>query len=54
MLALGLLVDLEIVEPTVAMADDLVAVGDNGLGQLRTLLERAHHPEDADLDIEAL
>ena len=31
MLALGLLVDLEIVEPTVAMADDFVPLGDKGL-----------------------
>src|SRR5271170_1645707 len=53
MLALGLFIDFEIVEPTVAVADDLVSLCDEGRGQLRTLLQGADHAEDADLDAEA-
>ena len=54
MLALGLLIDFEIVEPPIAVTDDLVAFGDKGLRQLRTLLKRPNDAEDADLDVEAL
>ena len=54
MIALGFLVDLEIIEPTITVADDLVSLSDKGLGQLRTLLERAHDSQDADLDAESL
>ena len=41
MLALGLLIDFEIVEPPVAVTDNLMAVGDEGLRQLGALLKRA-------------
>ena len=54
MLTLGLLIDFEIVEPPVAVTDDLVALGDKSLRQLRTLLKRPDNAEDADPDVEAL
>ena len=54
MLPLDLLIDFQIVEPAVAVADDLVALRDKGLRQLRTLFERADDSEDADLDVKAL
>src|SRR5208282_3265492 len=54
MLALGLLIDFEIVGPPVAVTDNLMAVGDEGLRQLGTLLKRPDDAANADLDLETL
>jgi hypothetical protein len=54
MLTLGLLIDFKIIEPPVAVTDNLVTLGDKGLRQLRALFKRPDDAEDTDLDVEPL
>src|SRR4029450_2032617 len=52
MFALHLFVDVVIVDPTIAMADDLVAAFDKGVGHLRVMLKRCGHAEYTERNVE--
>src|SRR2546421_12757168 len=52
MLAFHLFVDMVIVDPAIAVADDLVAAFDKGVGHLWVMLKRCGHAEYTERDVE--
>jgi hypothetical protein len=52
MVAFHLFVDVVIVDPAIAVADDLVAAFDKGVSHLRVMLKRCGHAEYTERNIE--